>query len=210
MLTSVGGDLIVNGSAKLDALTSVGGYLSVYGSAKLDAPLLTEENTNCQKTREFHTSNTRRLQANIAAFVRQSFLSLGFLFADGILAKIESKKTQGEVVIYTCTVNGGQKTIYCVQRGETFSHGDTVEKAIADLRYKISDRDTEQYKEWKIEDEKPIEEIIQAYRVITGACESGTRMFCESQSLPEAMKLKVAVRMTKGQFGHEEFKEFFK
>jgi hypothetical protein len=41
-LTKVGGDLYVDGSAKLDALTEVGGDLYVDGSAKLDAPALTK------------------------------------------------------------------------------------------------------------------------------------------------------------------------
>ena len=36
-LTKVGGNLLVSGSAKLDALTKVGGTLDVYGSARLDA-----------------------------------------------------------------------------------------------------------------------------------------------------------------------------
>ena len=39
-LQTVGGDLQVYDSAKLDALQTVGGYLQVYGSAKLDAPAL--------------------------------------------------------------------------------------------------------------------------------------------------------------------------
>jgi hypothetical protein len=134
----------------------------------------------------------------------EEWINRGFVVADGIIEKLVSQKTLGDVSVFE-TKNG-----FVVKRGNIFSHGDTVEKAIADLRYKISDRDKSIYESWKLEDEKPVEEIIQAYRVITGACESGTRMFCESQSLPEAMKLKVAVRMTKGRFGHEEFAGFFK
>ena len=44
-LTEVGGYFVVSGSAQLDApaLTKVGGYLFVDGSAKLDAPALTLE-----------------------------------------------------------------------------------------------------------------------------------------------------------------------
>ena len=43
-LTTVGGNLAVSGSVKLDApaLTTVGGSLVVSDSAKLDAPALTE------------------------------------------------------------------------------------------------------------------------------------------------------------------------
>jgi hypothetical protein len=47
-LTKVGGNLVVGGSAKLDALAQVGGNLVVWGSAKLDALALTKVGGNLE------------------------------------------------------------------------------------------------------------------------------------------------------------------
>lgn len=49
------------------------------------------------------------------------------------------------------------------------------------------------------------------YRVITGACEAGTRNFVEGLS-KRKKKYTVAeiIEQTKGQYGNDTFKEFFK
>lgn len=140
----------------------------------------------------------------------EDWLEQGYVHADGITKKLISKKSLGEIEVFEVEEFIKRKSSYVVRRGNTFSHGDTVEKAIGDLRYKIADRDTTPYKDWKLEDEKPLDEIIQAYRVITGACEMGTKDFVKSQKdLPEKMKIKTAIRITRGAFGNEEFAGFF-
>jgi hypothetical protein len=90
-----------------------------------------------------------------------------------------------------------------------FSHGETIEKAIEGLRYKLSDRDTSKYKKWKKSDSKPIEEIIQAYRAITGACEFGVKQFCESKKLKQKYKISEVIKITSGAYGNKRFAEFF-
>jgi len=92
---------------------------------------------------------------------------------------------------------------------EVFSHGETPKKAAHDLRYKLGDRDTTKYKKWTLESVKPIEEVIQAYRVITGACEAGTKQWCEGRKLPAKVSIKVAVRMTREAYGGRQFAAFF-
>ena len=91
------------------------------------------------------------------------------------------------------------------------AYGETVEKAIEDLRYKITDRDTSRYSSWKLTDVRPVDEVIQAYRVITGACEMGVRQFVEAQGkLPEKISLKEVIKRTKESYGSKEFARFFK
>jgi hypothetical protein len=202
-LTSVGGYLAVSGSAKLDAsaLTSVGGNLAVSGSAKLDKEL---KHNKKSWAMDFST----RLKFEIKIKVRNDFRKNGFIFADEILAKIVSEKTIGSNTVYETIMRG--KTAYCVQSGEKFSHGDTVEKAIEDLRYKIADRDQSGFKEWALEKEISIDEAIESYRVITGACELGVREFCESINIPESLTVAKVIEITEGRYGHEQYREFFR
>jgi hypothetical protein len=97
-----------------------------------------------------------------------------------------------------------------VQRGNIFSHGDTAEKAIQDLRYKLADRDTTKYKKWKLDSVHPLADMIQAYRAITGACEAGTKQWCEGKKFPAKLSVNVAIRATKGAYRAEQFAAFFK
>ena len=90
-----------------------------------------------------------------------------------------------------------------------FSHGDTIKKASHDLRYKLADRDTTKYAKWTLESVHPIAAVIGAYRAITGACESGTKGFCEGKTLPAKLSIKLAIRLTKGAYGSDKFAEFF-
>ena len=138
-----------------------------------------------------------------------AFLKKGYLFADGVLTKIASKKKRGEVTVYKTSKIGTEKIVYVVQVGDVFSHGDTVKQAKADIIYKIGSRDTAFCSSWKLTDRKTKAELIAAYRAITGACFAGTRMFCEGRRLPEILTISEAIATTAGQYGAEKFKKFF-
>jgi hypothetical protein len=137
------------------------------------------------------------------------WLSRGYVFADGICLKVVSSKTQGHVDVYKCE-DFNNEISYVARNGDKFSHGETIEKSISDLRYKISSRDTSRFSSWEIDDIKPIEELIEAYRVITGACEAGVKMFLENKNLSsDKMSVQEAITLTENQYGHECFKNFF-
>ena len=93
----------------------------------------------------------------------EQWLDRGFVVADGIYQKLVSQKTIGEVTIYE-TDKG-----FVAQKGDKFAHGKTIEEAKNDLRYKLSDRDTSKYEDWKPDDTKPTDELIESYMAITGA-----------------------------------------
>jgi len=137
------------------------------------------------------------------------WLSRGYVFADGICLKLVSSKTQGHVTVYECK-DFSNKISYVARSGDKFSHGETIEKSISDLRYKISSRDASRFSSWEIDDIKSIEELIEAYRVITGACEAGVKMFLENKNLSsDKMSVQEAIALTENQHGHESFKNFF-
>jgi hypothetical protein len=137
------------------------------------------------------------------------WLKQGYVHADGITKKLISQKKIGQNEIFEVEEFLSSKSSYVVKRGNTFSHGETVEKAIEGLRYKLSDRDTSKFKKWKIDEDKPVEDLISAYRAITGACEFGTKQFCESTKLKKKYSIKDVIEITKGKFGNEKFREFF-
>ena len=104
---------------------------------------------------------------------------------------------------------GNCKKAYIAKDDNVFAHGETLKDARKSLLYKLSDRDTSPFKDWKLTDVKSKKELIRAYRAITGACEFGTKQFCESVKLPAKATVAKAIELTKGQYGNETFKKFF-
>lgn len=103
---------------------------------------------------------------------------------------------------------------YLVTDGEgRWAHGATLKEAKESLIYKITSRDTSKYNDWTLDTTITHAEAIEAYRVITGACAMGTRHFCETilgDKKKEKYTVAEVIELTKGQYGAESFKEFFK
>ena len=143
----------------------------------------------------------------------EEWLRRGYVYADGICKKLISGKKIGEIEVFEVEEFLDNKSSYVVQRGDTFSHGETVEKAIEDLRYKISDRDTSKFNHWKADLDKEVNigEAITGYRTITGACEFGTKHFVESlDKVPEFISPKEILKITTNQYGNQKLAEFLK
>ena len=102
---------------------------------------------------------------------------------------------------------------YLVTDGEgRWAHGASLKEAKESLIYKIADRDSSKYKEWKKDTIVTHAEAIEAYRVITGACALGARHFCESvlgENKKDKYTIAEVIELTKGQYGSETFEKFF-
>ena len=134
-----------------------------------------------------------------------------YIKADGIFSVIDSHHGN---VYRVHTLGHELYPLYLVTDGEDhWAHGATLEEAKSDLIYKISYRDTSDYKKLSLDDTLSFEEAIVAYRSITGACSSGTRDFIENR-LPILHKGKYSIReiidLTTGEYGSEKFAKFFK
>jgi hypothetical protein len=142
----------------------------------------------------------------------ETWLERGWVVADGIHARLVDAKQMGDATVYTVRMRSGDDTeSYVVRVGDHFAHGETIEQAKNNLRYKLSDRDTSQFKAWALNDEKTLDDLMDAYRMITGACEFGVRNFIESAGdFPKKMTVAQAIERTRGQYGHEKFAEFFR
>lgn len=139
----------------------------------------------------------------------EDWLSRGYVSADGILKELISHKKNKSIDVFKVKEKDGTGS-FVIKSGEIFSHGKTLKEAKDSLIYKISNRDTSMYKSWKLTDTKKTTDLIKAYRAITGACESETRNFCESRKLKTKYKISEIIELTKGKYGNEQFKKFFK
>lgn len=137
----------------------------------------------------------------------KAMLANGYHFADGILAKLIWQKGN----IYKVIVCGKSERSYVVSDGQgNYSHGDTLDEARNGLLYKLQSRDTTEFKSWTVNTVVPLASAIKAYRAITGACEAGTRHFCEQQGkLPPKVRICEVIEKTQGAYGSDRFAEFF-
>jgi hypothetical protein len=210
-LTSVGGYIYARGADTKTAfpeLTSVGGYIYASGAdTKTAFPELTSVGGYIYASGDF--SNVKQTDQTASArcenALLKSFESQGFSYADGILAKIISRK--GPVAhVQIC---GKTEISYLVTDGEVFSHGKNLREARDGLLFKIGKRDPSEFKSWTLDKVVTKRDAIRAYRIITGACEGGVRAWMEQRETPESLKVSEIIKITKGAYGADTFSAFF-
>ena len=170
-----------------------------------------EPSIKTEKTNKKLKKNDTNAAAYCVQFTFNTFFKLGFVFADNILTKFVSKKTnKNGLTIYRVQKIGKTDISFCIESNGVYSHGDTLKEAKESLIYKISNRDTSMYEDYTPDTVVTFEEGIKMYRVITGACEAGTRHFVKGLT-KKKKKYTVAeiIKATQGQYGNETFKEFF-
>lgn len=136
----------------------------------------------------------------------ESYLKRGYVFADNILMKLVERIDDNTFKVRKL---GNKKESYVVKQNECYSHGETLDEALADLAYKISDKDTTKYRDWNIETIVSKTDMIVAYRSITSACSFGVKDFVKNRNIPDKVSVKDVIKMTKGHYGHDSFREFF-
>jgi hypothetical protein len=153
--------------------------------------------------------NIQEIYDKINKRIFEAKLERGYVFADGILARLVSKRSLRGLLVFKVRLIGKKEDSFVVKRGDVFAHGETVKKATESLKYKLSDHDTTRFKKWKLNTKISQEDAIQAYRAITGACELGVKNFVESRKIPKTLTVKKVVELSKGQYGNEKFSRFF-
>ena len=130
-----------------------------------------------------------------------------YCVADGVFTEILHKKGN----VYKVKKLHSKKEFYLVTNGEKYAHGDTIKEAKEDLIYKISNRDKSEYENLKLNDSLTLEQAIECYRVITGACANGVKDFLTSnpEVKQENYTISQMIEYTEGKYGNTEFKEFF-
>ena len=129
------------------------------------------------------------------------------IFCDGRFSEVISKKGN---VWKLKDVNKSNEYYLVTDGNGKFAHGNSIKEAKYDLIYKISDRDKSQYKTLDIEKKLPFDRCIEIYRVITGACSTGTKNFINANSIAaKKYSIKDMAKITNGQYGNNDFKQFF-
>lgn len=133
-----------------------------------------------------------------------------YIKVDGIFTKIISER--GNVMRVQRIARS--EVEYLITDGDgRWAHGATLKEAKDSLIYKITSRDTTKYKNWSLDTEITHAEAIEACRTITGACAFGTRHFCEmilGDRKKDKYTVSEVIELTKGQYGADRFKDFFK
>jgi hypothetical protein len=132
-----------------------------------------------------------------------------YILADNVLMEVVSKRKN----VYHVKHIGKNDVFYLVTDGEKFAHGITLKDARKALLFKISDRDVSKYKGVDLSTSMSPAEIIECYRVITGACEFGVREFIISKlngKLKKSYTIAEVIKITENSYGSETFKNFFK
>ena len=186
-------DVSENATLTAPALAEVSGYVYVSENATLTAPAL--------RTIGHVAYNTTIFGHEVRVH-------------DGIGAVTVSEKSRDGITIRCCRhakfEDGGLvgDKMYVASQGEHNAHGDTLEGAMADLAYKTADRDVSAYQNMPMDTAKPPYEWATIYRVITGACQTGTEHFIKQQGeLKESYTLSEIIDLTRGAYGSERFRE---
>ena len=195
-------DLRGTGITSLPDNLTVGGSLYLEGCTGI---------TNTSKVNKKLSSEVIcRIEANRNQVLRWEWAGRTYIKVDNIFSQVISE--HGNVLRIRQV--GKNKDRYLVTDGNgKWAHGDTIDEARKDLIYKISNRDKSVYESLTLDSELTFEECIECYRVITGACSSGTRNYVENR-LPKPHKDKYTIRemieLTEGEYNSDKLKEFFK
>lgn len=135
--------------------------------------------------------------------IESKFNDLGYTIADDILAKIISTRGNLKKII----IVGQQKTSWLATDGKgNYAHGDTSREALAELQFKLSDRDVSEYENMPMDTVKTVHEWSMIYRTVTGACQAGTKLFIQSNAKKKKYTLAEILEATKDAFGGNVFK----
>jgi hypothetical protein len=193
--TTIGGSLYLTGCTLPDNLvlpTTIGGSLYLTGCTLPDKV----------------TAQLPILQHQNIPFMKWGKGNGDFVLADGKFSEVISKKGN----VWRLKDVGKKNEYFLVTDGNgKYAHGDTIKEAKADLIYKNSERNKDDFKGMDVNEKLPYAKCIEVYRVITGACQQGVKSFIESAEIkPQKFTILEMAKKTKGQYGNAEFCNFFK
>ena len=160
------GDLIITTKNENDFknLVEVSGSVYVRENATFTAPKL-------------------EISKNIAKINNKNYK---LIYKDNITFLAEHKRRSKNTIIYSGLINLSIKSgvlkstkAYLVEEGCFSAHGQTLKKAMEDLKFKII---SEKIKNEPINADTKI--TLEIYRMITGACEIGCRHFMDMVNIP--------------------------
>ena len=204
MMAEDGGSLYLSGTG----ITSLPDNLTVGGSLDLSGTGITSLPDNLTVGGWLDLSGTGITNRRVKKLENGMYIPGNYIYADGILTHVRSKKAVGSLTVYVGKIPGRN----VVFDGTYYAHCDKIRDGVADLMFKhAKDRGAEQYKNINLDDSFTVDEAVAMYRIITGACQQGSAAFVNSlgDSLKERYTVREMLQLTKGEYGSEKFAEFF-
>lgn len=133
-----------------------------------------------------------------------------YIQVDGILGEVVHERNG----VYKCKhITRGNKIMYVISDGKgCYAHGDTINDARVSLEYKIGYRDSSKYDGLSLDSVLSHDDAIVCYRIITGACQYGTKYFIDDvlkDGKKDSYTIQEIIDLTNGQYGHTTFKRYF-
>jgi len=134
------------------------------------------------------------------------------IYADNIYTPFKDLKIKNiegkEITIYRPACNG---VLWTVTDGNYWSHGKTIKQAVADLNFKYLKQNKDKLKELDKNKLYTVEEIINFYRIITGACLAGCEQFVKSNCNKKEYTIKEVIEIVRKNraYNYEKFVEFY-
>jgi hypothetical protein len=152
------------------------------------------------KTKPLPAGFSIQLRASIEA----RFNLKGLTVADGILAKVISKRGSLKRVV----IVGKKETSFLVTDGNgNYAHGKTAREAMSELAFKLADKgDLSDLADMPLDTEKTAQEWAFVYRRATGACKTGTENFMSQRVKKKTYTLAEILEETKDAFGGSQFR----
>jgi len=133
---------------------------------------------------------------------------------DGSTMIISSSKKANDFTIHKARYFKGVEfnkmpKCFIAERGNYYAHGKTIAEATNDVNFKYL-RETANVQEIisEIKNKKTV--TVEEYRLITGACAMGVKMFLEEKNITETvLPLDVVLNITKGHYGSGRMNEIF-
>ena len=204
-------DVGENGWLDLRSLTSIpeGFNPTVGGSLYLSSLTSIPEGFNPTVGGWLDLSSALLRKVNVKHLAEGDYIEGKYLYADGILTHVKRKKKIGDYIYYVGKIPNQN----VISDGENFAHCKSFKDGVCDLNFKkASDRGADQYKELTLESKVSYEDARTMYRIITGACAAGTQHFIDGlaeEDIKDEYTVAEIIEMTKGQYGHGTFKDFF-
>ena len=181
--------------------------LPLGGSLDLSGTQITALPDNLTVGGSLYLNGAQMTIRNIKRLQNGDYVEGKYLYADNILTHIKSTRKKGKYTLYVGKIKG--KNV--ISDGINYAHCGKWKDGISDLNFKAAtDRGAEQYKRLTLDSIVNKDDAISMYRVITGACQQGTKNFLNSlPELKKEYKISEIIELTKGNYGADTFKKFF-
>lgn len=188
-------------------ITELPDSLTVGGNLYLSHTGITELPDNLTVGGWLYLSHTGITNPTVKKLCQGDYVPGKYLYADGILTHIKKKKKIGEYTLFVGKIPGHN----VVFDGKHYAHCRNFREGVGDLLFKsAADRGADQYRGISLDDSFTEKELETMYRVITGACQQGTRAFIDGlKERKERYTIRETNELTKGQYGAERFRAFF-